>query len=159
MFLVLHYLAPLFQPIRSKAKTNRDLLACVFPRLAPVLSSDRFIGLSASVLIGQRNYFGWALRHSSESLSCASNRSIDVSFSQRMAWMKMIISSPVSLIKSIQQSVPRRRIRNSQRYLSLRLNRWSFNRRGNKYQSIMKSILREVNRDFRQLASGFKVSR
>ena len=28
-------LAPLSQPIRSKTKTNRDLLARVFPRLAP----------------------------------------------------------------------------------------------------------------------------
>ena len=26
---------PFFQPMRSKPKTNRDLLACVFPRLAP----------------------------------------------------------------------------------------------------------------------------
>ena len=28
-------LAPLSRPIRSKTKTNRDLLARVFPRLAP----------------------------------------------------------------------------------------------------------------------------
>ena len=28
--------APLSQPIRSKTKTNRDLLARVFPRLTPV---------------------------------------------------------------------------------------------------------------------------
>ena len=28
-------LAPFSQPIRSKTKTNRDLLACVLPRLAP----------------------------------------------------------------------------------------------------------------------------
>ena len=31
----LRILAPLLQLIKSKAKTNRDLLACVFPRLAP----------------------------------------------------------------------------------------------------------------------------
>ena len=30
----LKILAPLSQPIRRKTKTNRDLLACVFPRLA-----------------------------------------------------------------------------------------------------------------------------
>ena len=30
-------LAPISRPIRSKTKTNRDLLARVFPRLAPVM--------------------------------------------------------------------------------------------------------------------------
>ena len=50
-------LAPLSQLIRSNTKTNRDLLACVFPRLAPVtrirfISFDWFIVLFAAVVIG-----------------------------------------------------------------------------------------------------------
>ena len=48
-------LAPLSQPIRSKTKTNRDL-----PRLHVfALRSDWFTGLSAPVVIGQSNYFGF----------------------------------------------------------------------------------------------------
>ena len=46
----LKHVASLSQPIRSKTKTNRDLLACVFPSAA--LRSDCSIGLSASVAIG-----------------------------------------------------------------------------------------------------------
>ena len=55
-------LAPLSRPIRSKTKTNRVLPARVFPRLAPhvfALSSDWFIGLSASLVIDRSNYFGF----------------------------------------------------------------------------------------------------
>ena len=58
-------LAPLSQPIGSKAKTNCDLLARVFTRLAQVcfelfaLSSDWFIELSVPVAICQRNCFGF----------------------------------------------------------------------------------------------------
>ena len=47
-------LAPLSRPIKSKTKTNRDLLARVFPRLAPAacfaLCFDGYIGLSASAI-------------------------------------------------------------------------------------------------------------
>ena len=44
-------IALVVQPIRSKIKTNLDLFARVFPRLASVFasSSDWLIGLSASV--------------------------------------------------------------------------------------------------------------
>ena len=52
----------LSQPIRSKIKTNHDLLARVFPLLAAstfVSSSDWFIELSATVVIGQSNYVGF----------------------------------------------------------------------------------------------------
>ena len=56
-------LALLYQQIGSKTKTNRDFLARVFPRLAPATlltsSSDWCIGLSASVVIGQSDYFGF----------------------------------------------------------------------------------------------------
>ena len=54
-------LAPLSRLIRSKTKTNRNLPARVFPRLAPVFasSSDWFIGLLTTVVIGQSNYFGF----------------------------------------------------------------------------------------------------
>ena len=45
-------IAPLSQPIRSKTKTKRDLLH------AFSLSSDLFIGLPVSVVIGQCDYFG-----------------------------------------------------------------------------------------------------
>ena len=53
-------LAQLYQPIRSKTKSKRHLpqLERVFPHLV-VSSSDWFIGLSASVVIGQSNYFGF----------------------------------------------------------------------------------------------------
>ena len=57
-------LAPLSQPMTNKTKTNRDLLARVFPRLVLVkvnvfvLSSDWLIELFSSVVIGQSNYFG-----------------------------------------------------------------------------------------------------
>ena len=54
-------LAPLYQPTRSETKTNRDFLARVFSRLAPVTHifsiSDGFIGLCAYVVIVQNNYF------------------------------------------------------------------------------------------------------
>ena len=48
--------------IRSKFKTNRDLLARVFPRLAPAscffaASSDWFFGSSACVVIVRSDYF------------------------------------------------------------------------------------------------------
>ena len=52
-------LAPLSQPIRSKTKTNRDLLALVFLHLSLALSSNWFIGLSASAVIGHTDYFGF----------------------------------------------------------------------------------------------------
>ena len=56
-------LAPLSQPIRSKIKTNRDLL-CAFshalPRLHVIASSfDWFNELSVSFVIGQSDYFGF----------------------------------------------------------------------------------------------------
>ena len=54
-------LAPFSQPTRNK--TNRDLLARIFPRLAPAagICCDWFNALSASVAIGQSNYFGYGL--------------------------------------------------------------------------------------------------
>jgi len=57
-------LAPLSQPIRRKTKTNRDLLARVFPHLAPIaclldLISDWFILCFVPVVIGQSNCFGF----------------------------------------------------------------------------------------------------
>ena len=56
-------LAPLSQPIRSKTKTNRDLLSRVFPRFVPATlffsSFDWFTGLSVSFVIGQSDYFGF----------------------------------------------------------------------------------------------------
>ena len=51
-------LAPLFHPIRSKTKTNRNSLARVFPRFASatcdylISSFDWFILLSVSFVIG-----------------------------------------------------------------------------------------------------------
>ena len=60
-------LAPLFQPMRSKTKTNCDLVARVFPRLASVvhvfaLNSDWFVALFVSVVIGQSIYFGFGFK-------------------------------------------------------------------------------------------------
>ena len=56
-------MGPLSQPIRSETKINRDLFARVFPRLVQLhvfaLSFDWFIGLSASVVIGQSKYLGF----------------------------------------------------------------------------------------------------
>ena len=56
-------LASLSQPIRSKTKINRDLPRRVFPRLARLhvfaSSSDWFIGLFTTVVVGQSNYFGF----------------------------------------------------------------------------------------------------
>ena len=57
-------LAPLSRPIRSKTKTNRDLPARFFTRLAPAVfasSSDWFIGLFTTVVIGQSNNFGFGI--------------------------------------------------------------------------------------------------
>ena len=58
-------LAPVSQPIRSKTKTNRDLPARIFPRLVLVhvfaLTSDWFIGLLTTDVIGQSNYFGFGI--------------------------------------------------------------------------------------------------
>ena len=56
-------LAPLSRPIRSNTKTNRDLPARV-PRAWRRLhvfasSSDWFIELFTTVVIGQSNYFGF----------------------------------------------------------------------------------------------------
>jgi len=49
-------LAPLFQPIKSKTKTTRNLLARVFPRLTLItcicFDSDCFILLFVPVVIG-----------------------------------------------------------------------------------------------------------
>ena len=51
--------APLSQPIRSKAKTNGNLHAHVFPGLLPAMYLLRvMIGLFVPVVIGQSNYFG-----------------------------------------------------------------------------------------------------
>ena len=56
-------LVPLSRLIRSKTKTNRDLPARVshaWRRLHVfALSSDWFIGLFTTVVIGQSNYFGF----------------------------------------------------------------------------------------------------
>ena len=49
--------------MRRKTKTNRDLLARIFPRLVTAThissNSDWLIALFASVMIGQSNYFGF----------------------------------------------------------------------------------------------------
>ena len=49
-------LAPLFHPIKSKTKTNRDSLTRVFPRFSQLhvitWSFDWFTGLSVSFVIG-----------------------------------------------------------------------------------------------------------
>ena len=51
---------PFSQSIRSKTKTNRDLPARVFTRLAPATRiCFVLIGLSATVVIGQSDYFGF----------------------------------------------------------------------------------------------------
>ena len=58
---------PFSQPMESQTKSNRDFLARVFPRLAPVTCtvfasiSDWFIALFSSAVIGQSNhvYFGF----------------------------------------------------------------------------------------------------
>ena len=50
-------LAQLYQPIRSKTKTNRDVLVRVFPRLAPATCICFEFRLSASVMIGHSEYF------------------------------------------------------------------------------------------------------
>ena len=54
----------LFQPIRSK--TNSELLAAAFPRLAAATcicsSSDWFFGFSVSAVIGQIDYFGFGFK-------------------------------------------------------------------------------------------------
>ena len=65
---------PPSQPIKSKTKTNRDLLAHVFPRLTPgtcisFASSDWL--LFTPVVIGRNNYFVFVLQHSIE------NRPVD----------------------------------------------------------------------------------
>ena len=58
-------LAPIFYPIRSKTKTNRDSLARVFPRFASITSSritssfDWFPVLCVFFVIGSSNYFGF----------------------------------------------------------------------------------------------------
>ena len=48
--------APLFDPIRSKTKTNRDALACIFPRFASATCNyfefDWFTVLSVFFVIG-----------------------------------------------------------------------------------------------------------
>ena len=58
-------LAPIFHPIRSEIKTNRDSRAFfsrAFRRLHVISSSfDWFTGLSVSLVIGWRDYFGFGL--------------------------------------------------------------------------------------------------
>lgn len=66
---MLHYwfkkFPPLFPPIKSKTKTNRDSLAQVFPRFAAAtvhafcLTFDWFTGLSVYVVIGSNDYLGF----------------------------------------------------------------------------------------------------
>ena len=56
--------APIFHPIRSKTKTNRDSLARVFSRALrqlPVITSsfDWFTVLCVFFVIGWSNYFGF----------------------------------------------------------------------------------------------------
>ena len=51
-------LAPVFQPMRSKTKTNRTLYARFFSRFEQVRNSDLFITLFAPVVIGWSNYLG-----------------------------------------------------------------------------------------------------
>ena len=57
-------LAPVFQPMRSKTKTNRTMYATFFSRASSELqviarNCDWFIALPASVVIGQSNCFGF----------------------------------------------------------------------------------------------------
>ena len=56
-------LAPLYQPVRNKPKeivTYSYAFSCAWRRLHVFAwNSDWFIGLSASVLIGQSNDFGF----------------------------------------------------------------------------------------------------
>ena len=71
-------LALLTQPIKNKTKTSSLWLACTcFPAHGGSytvhefsLSSDWFIGLSASAVIGQSSYFGYilVLQHTIENL-------------------------------------------------------------------------------------------
>ena len=58
-------LAPVFQPRRSKTKTNRHLVHVIFSRALSELqviarSCDWFIALSAPVVIGRSSYFGFS---------------------------------------------------------------------------------------------------
>ena len=59
----LRRLAPVFQPMRSKTKTNPAMYACFFPRLSKLQiiarNCDWFIALSAPVVIGRSNCFGF----------------------------------------------------------------------------------------------------
>jgi len=82
-------LAPLFHPIKSKTKTNRDLLAHVFPRFAWSFdwfsslsvafflrfawSSDWFSKLSVAFVIDQSDYFGFTVLHSNPLYKCNDN--------------------------------------------------------------------------------------
>ena len=51
-------LAPLFQPLRRKTKTNRTLYARFFPCFDEIAwNPDWFIALFAPVVIGRNNYF------------------------------------------------------------------------------------------------------
>ena len=58
-------LVPLSQPIRNNTRTDCDLLASIFSSLAPATCnvfascSELFIGLHASVVISQSDYFGF----------------------------------------------------------------------------------------------------
>ena len=59
----LKILAPVFQPMRSKAKTNLTMYAWFFRALSELhviaRNFDWFIALSAPVVIGRSNYFGF----------------------------------------------------------------------------------------------------
>ena len=75
-------LAPLSQPIRSKTKTNRGMMhafSCAWRQLHVFAScSDWFIGLSACVVIGQNNYFGFGFTK----LNCKPLMFLDVYFGE-----------------------------------------------------------------------------
>ena len=64
---LLERLAPVFQPMKIKTKTNRTMYARFFPRYEQVTGNcyncrncDRFVTPSAPVVIGRSNWFGFA---------------------------------------------------------------------------------------------------
>ena len=66
-------LAPAFQPMRIKTKTNRTMFADFSRALSElqviVRNGDWFIALPAPVVIGRSNCFGFGFRQSFENLS------------------------------------------------------------------------------------------
>ena len=82
---------PLFRPIGSKTKTNRDLparVSCAWRVFAS--NSDWFIGLFTTVVIGQSNYFGLVSRLSIE------NRSMERKF-RDPSWCPLYRGCPLNM--------------------------------------------------------------